>query len=97
MGNVGFCCPRHARQFCGGHSGVSACRLSSRRRSLAFCGQPACPRQDEMMLVQSLRVWVCFAPLGANFFLLERSGDRKYSEYTYMLFIRAVLGVFICR
>jgi hypothetical protein len=44
-----------------------------------------------MMRVQSLRVWVCFAPLGANFFLLERSGDRKYSEYTYMLFIRAVL------
>lgn len=47
-----------------------------------------------MMLVQSLRVWVCFAPLGANFFLLERSGDRKYSEYTYMLFIRAVLRFF---
>jgi hypothetical protein len=41
-----------------------------------------------MMLVQSLGVLVCFAPLGANFFLLERSGDRKYSEYTYILFYK---------
>lgn len=48
-----------------------------------------------MMLVQSLRVWVCFAPLGANFFLLERSGDRKYSEYTYILFYKGDFEVFL--
>jgi hypothetical protein len=48
-----------------------------------------------MMLVQSLGVLVCFAPLGANFFLLERSGDRKYSEYTYMLFYKGGFEVFL--